>query len=158
MLVALIESARELEAVSEIARSTSRLSALMFGAADLAADLSAAVAWEPLLHARSQVVAAAATARIDTIDAPHSNPHDQLSLEMELPAAIALGFAAKAAIHPRQVAIINSALPPSAQAVQEARQILKQNRKGLGVVGAQMIDGAVARHARRVLAAAGEVA
>lgn len=158
VLVALIESARGLEAVFDIARSTPRLSALMFGAADLAADLGAATAWEPLLHARSRVMAAAAAAAIDAIDAPHFDLHDQLGLEAELRAVVALGFAAKAAIHPRQVAAINAALTPSAQAVEEARQVLIQNRKGVGVVGGQMIDEAVARHARRVLAAAGEAA
>lgn len=158
VLVALIESARGLEAASEIARSTPRLSALMFGAADFAADLGAAVAWELLLHARSRVVVAAAAAGVEAIDAPHFDLHDQVGLETGLHAAVALDFAAKAAIHPRQVATINAALTHSAQEIEEARQILVQNRKGVGVVGEQMIDEAVARHARRVLAAAGEAA
>ena len=157
-LVALIESARGLEAAPEIARSTPRLSALMFGAADLAADLGAPAAWEPLLYARSRVVAAAAAAGLDAIDAPHFALTDQAGLEAELRAAVALGFAAKAAIHPGQVAAINAALTPSAAAVAEAREILAQNEAGVGVVGGRMVDEAVARRARRILAAAGEAA
>ena len=77
-------------------------------------------------------------------------------LEAELRAALALGFAAKAAIHPGQVAAINAALTPSAAAVDEAREILAQNAKGGG--GGRMVDEAVARRARRILAAAGEAA
>jgi (S)-citramalyl-CoA lyase len=157
-LVALIESARGLEAAPETARSTPRLSALMFGAADLAADLGAPAAWEPLLYARSRVVAAAAAAGIGAIDAPYFDLKDQAGLEAELRAAVALGFAAKAAIHPGQVAAINAALTPSAAAVAEAREIVAQNEAGVGVVGGRMVDEAVARRARRILAAAGEAA
>ncbi|HEX8928032.1 MAG TPA: aldolase/citrate lyase family protein [Actinomycetota bacterium] len=156
--VALIESARGLEAAPGIARSTPRLSALMFGAADLAADLGAPAAWEPLLYARSRVVAAAAAAGIGAIDAPYFDLKDQAGLEAELRAAVALGFAAKAAIHPGQVAAINAALTPSAAAVAEAREILAQNEAGVGVVGGRMVDEAVARRARRILAAAGGAA
>ena len=157
-LVALVESARGVEAAPGIARSTPRLSALMFGAADLAADLGAPAAWEPLLYARSRVVAAAAAAGIGAIDAPYFDLKDQAGLEAELRAAVALGFAAKAAIHPGQVAAINAALTPSAAAVAEAREILAQNEAGVGVVGGRMVHEAVARRARRILAAAGGAA
>ena len=157
-LVALIESAAGLEAAPAIARATPRLAALMVGTADLAADLGTSAAWEPLLYARSRMVAAAAAAGIETIDAPYFDLRDQAGLETELRAAIALGFAAKAAIHPGQVGAINAALTPSAAAVAEARQILAENAKGVGVVGGRMIDEAVARRARRILAAAGEAA
>ena len=157
-LVALVESARGVEAAPEIARSAPRLSALMFGAADLAADLGAPAAWEPLLYSRSRVVAAAAAAGIGAIDAPYFDLKDRVGQEAELRAAVALGFAAKAAIHPGQVAAINAALTPSAAAVAEAREILAQNEAGVGVVGGRMVDEAVARRARRILAAVGEAA
>ena len=157
-LVALVKSAEGLEAAPAIARATPRLSGLMLGAADLAADLGAPAAWEPLLYARSRLVAAAAAAGIEAIDAPYFDLRDQAGLEAELRAAVALGFAAKAAIHPGQVGAINAALTPSAAAVAEAREILAENAKGVGVVGGRMIDEAVARRARRILAAAGEAA
>ena len=46
-------------------------------------------------------------------------------------------------------------LTPSAEAVERARAILAENAKGVGTVDGQMIDEAVARKARRTLAAAG---
>ena len=67
----------------------------------------------------------------------------------------ALGFGAKAAIHPAQIGVINAALTPTAEAVEKARAILAENAKGVGTVDGQMIDEAVARKARRTLAAAG---
>jgi (S)-citramalyl-CoA lyase len=68
---------------------------------------------------------------------------------------MALGFSAKAAIHPTQIGAINSALTPSAEAMDRARAILDENANGVGSVDGQMIDEAVARKARRTLATAG---
>lgn len=154
-LVALIESARGVALAESIAQATPRLDALFFGAADLAADLGAEVAWEPLLSARSRVVNAAALAGIAAIDSPFFALADEAGLRAEVTAAVRMGFTAKAAIHPRQIAPINEALTPTPEQVAEARQILEENAKGVGVVGGRMIDEAVARKARRVLAAAG---
>ncbi|MBP2312818.1 itaconate degradation C-C-lyase RipC [Azospirillum soli] len=155
-LVALIESARGIANVETIAQATPRLDALFFGAADLAADLGAEVAWEPLLAARSRVVNAAALAGIAAIDSPFFALGDEAGLRAETHAAVRLGFSAKAAIHPRQIAAINEVLTPTPEQVAEARLILAENTKGVGVVGGRMIDEAIARKARRVLAAAGE--
>jgi (S)-citramalyl-CoA lyase len=153
-LVALIESARGIAEAATIAQATPRLGALFFGAADHAADLGAECAWEPMLHARSSVINAAALAGLATIDSPFFAIADDEGLQREVAAVVRLGFTAKAAIHPRQVAAINEALTPSAEQVAEARLILEENAKGVGVVGGKMIDEAVARKARRILAAA----
>jgi (S)-citramalyl-CoA lyase len=154
-LIGLIESARGLAAVEAIATATPRLAGLMLGAADMAADLGAATAWEPLAFARGRLIAACALAGVTPIDAPFFDIRDEDGLKQEVAAAVALGFAAKAAIHPAQVGAINAALTPSAEAVQKARAILAENAKGVGTVDGQMIDEAVARKARRTLAAAG---
>ena len=154
-LVALIESARGIAMADAIAQATPRLDALFFGAADLAADLGAEVAWEPLLAARSRVVNAAALAGIAAIDSPFFALNDEAGLRAEVAAAVRMGFTAKAAIHPRQIPAINEALTPTPEQVAEARLILEENAKGVGVVGGRMIDEAVARKARRILAAAG---
>jgi (S)-citramalyl-CoA lyase len=53
-LVALIESAQGLAVAEAIAAATPRLEALLFGAADMSADLGAATAWAPLAYARSR--------------------------------------------------------------------------------------------------------
>jgi (S)-citramalyl-CoA lyase len=157
-LIGLIESARGLVAAEAIATATPRLTGLMFGAADMAADLGAATAWEPLAFARGRLIAACALAGITAIDAPFFDLRDEAGLKQEVAAAVALGFSAKAAIHPAQISAINAALTPSAQAVDKARAILAENAKGVGTVDGQMIDEAIARKARRTLAAAGREA
>ncbi len=154
-LIGLIESAHGLAAVEAIATATPRLAGLMLGAADMAADLGSATAWEPLAFARGQLIAACALAGVTPIDAPFFDLHDEAGLKQEVAAAVALGFSAKAAIHPAQIAAINAALTPSAEAVEKARAILAENAKGVGTVDGQMIDEAIARKARRTLAASG---
>ena len=156
-LIGLIESAHALAAVEVIATATPRLAGLMLGAADMAADLGSATAWEPLAFARSRLIAACALAGVTPIDAPFFDLPDEAGLKQEVAAAVALGFAAKAAIHPAQIGAIN-ALTQSAEAVGKARAILAENAKGVGTVDGQMIDEAIARKARRTLAAAGVTA
>src|ERR1700681_2151212 len=154
-LIGLIESARGLSAVEAIAAATPRLAGLMLGAAEMAADLGSATAWAPLAFARGRLIAACALAGVTPIDAPFFDLRDEAALKQEVAAAVALGFAAKAAIHPTQIAAINAALTPSAEAVDKARAILAENAKGVGTIDGQMIDEAIARKARRALAAAG---
>ena len=79
----------------------------------------------------------------------------KLDLKQEVAAAVALGFPAKAAIHPAQIGTINAAFTPSAEAVEKGAQILAENIKGVGTVEGQMVDEAVARKARRTLFSAG---
>ena len=155
-LVGLIESALGLASVEAIAGATPRLAALMLGAADMAADLGAATAWAPLAHARGRLIGACALSGVLPIDSPFFNIHDAAGLAGEVSDAAAFGFPAKGAIHPGQVDAINKALTPSKAAVDHAHQVLAANETGVGVVEGQMIDEAVARKARRVLAAAGQ--
>jgi (S)-citramalyl-CoA lyase len=155
-LVALIESAQGLAAVEEIAAATPRLAALLFGAADMSADLGAATAWASLAYTRSRLVAACALAGVVAIDSPFFDVKDNGGLTQETSQAVALGFAGKAAIHPNQIEPINAALTPHPDDVERARSIVAENAKGVGVVQGQMVDEAVARKARRILVAAGE--
>lgn len=153
-LIGIVESAAGLAAVEAISAATPRLAGLMLGAADLAADLGADAAWEPLAFARSRLVVASALHAVMPIDSPFFDIHDERGLREETGRAVALGFEAKAAIHPNQIAIINAALTPTEAAVAKARAIIAENAKGVGTVGGEMIDEAVARKARRLLAAA----
>jgi (S)-citramalyl-CoA lyase len=155
-LIGLSESARGLAAVEAIATATPRLAGLMLGAADMAADLGTAIAWKPLLALVSgRLITACAVTGVIPVDSPFFDLHDESGLKQEVAAAVALGFPAKAAIHPAQIDAINAALTPSAEAVERARKILAENVKGVGTVEGQMVDEAVARRARHTLVSAG---
>ena len=122
-LIPLIETPKGLRQALEIA-SAPRVAAMMFGGADFSGELGVALAWEPLLAARSALLLACAEAKVPSIDVPYINLDDLAGLEEECARARALGFAAKAAIHPAQVAAIEAAFTPTAAEVAEAEEAL----------------------------------
>ncbi|EFH81720.1 itaconate degradation C-C-lyase RipC [Ktedonobacter racemifer] len=151
-IIALIETVEAVAALEEIASHHPRPAAFLFGAADMAADLGAEAAWEPLLFTRSRLIQVGAMAGIVTLDSPYFNLSDEPGLRQETKAAANLGFHGKCAIHPGQIPTINEVLTPTEQEVEWARRVLEVNRQGVGSVDHQMVDEAIARRARRILA------
>ena len=152
-IVALIESGRGLAAAEAIAAHPA-VAALAFGGADLAADLNAELAWEPMLFARSRIVQAAAAASIGAWDVPYLDIHDTDGLARETAAAKALGYVAKLAIHPAQISTINAAFSPSSAQLDRARRVVaafEQARGGACQVDGKMVDVPVVKAARRTV-------
>jgi (S)-citramalyl-CoA lyase len=108
----IIETNAGLEAAHDIARASDRIDALFFGGVDMAAELRCQNAWEPLLHARSRVVHAAA-AGLDVIDVPWLDLDDPDGMRDAAEQARDLGFAGKGAVHPRQIAASTRSSPPA---------------------------------------------
>lgn len=157
-ILAAIETARGIAAAGGIAAQLGPRDALGFGGADLATDLGAAFAWEPLLTARAALVAAAATARLPVFDVPCLTLDDADALSDEAQRVRALGFTGKFAIHPAQVATIRATFTPGAAELAEARRIvaaLNAAAGGVARLDGRMIDAPVAQSARRTLARAG---
>ena len=154
-IIALIETAKAVGALGDIAGGEIKPTALVFGAADMAADLGAETAWEPLLWVRSRIIQAAAQAHIATFDSPYFDISDAEGLKREVKASASLGFQGKCAIHPAQIPTINEILTPTKEEVDKARQILVVNRQGVGSVDGKMVDEAIARKARLILERAG---
>ena len=152
--IALIESAKAFARLDEIARSSLRLVAFQLGSADLSADLRAASSWESMLYARSSLVRAAAAAGIDVIDTPFFDLSDAQELEEETRRVLRLGFTGKAAVHPKQIAVDQRRVLAHHGGNRARETVLAENEKGVGLVDGQMIDEAIARRARRVLALA----
>ena len=153
----IIEMNAGLEAVYDIARSSSRIDALFFGGIDMAADLRCKSAWEPLLYARSRVVHAAASAGIDVLDVPYLDLEDLKGMEVEARLAKDLGFGGKGAIHPKQIAPLNGVFTPSDEEVAKAEKILKafaEAGTGLVVVDGKLIEKPVLREMQRIVSVA----
>lgn len=152
-LVAMIETARGLENVADIAGMPD-VSALFLGAVDLAAELGCALEWDALLYARSRLVHAAALGRVGVIDVPHLGLDDVEGVGEEARAVAGLGFTAKAAIHPRQIEPIHEAFRPGPEEVDRARRLLDAyHRAGGGVISfeGRMVDRPVVEAARRTV-------
>jgi citrate lyase beta subunit len=119
--VPLIETVAGLSNAGAIA-AESGVAALMLGGADLAVQLGVELNWEPLMVARSQLVMAAASAGKPAIDVPYIHLDDEAGLVEECRRAKALGFAAKAAIHPAQIEPIHNIFRPTPEEIAEAEE------------------------------------
>ena len=153
-LIPLIETPRGLRHALEIARAPN-VAAVMFGGGDFAAELGVRLAWEPLLAARQQLLLACAEAHVPAIDVPFIALDDADGLARECAQAHSLGFAAKAAIHPRQIAAIEAAFGPSAEELAEAEEALAAFDAGGGQVlrfRGRMLEAPIIKHYRAVIA------
>lgn len=130
-LIPLIETPRGLRHALAIAEHPA-VSAIMFGGGDFSSELGVELAWEPLLAARQQVVLACAEVKKAAIDVPFIALEDEAGLAAECAKSRALGFSAKAAIHPRQLDAINTAFAPSEAEVSEAREAIAAFEAGGG--------------------------
>lgn len=156
-LQVIIETNEGLEACREIACASDRIDSLLFGGVDMAAELRVEPTWSALLHARSRVVHAAASAGIDLIDVPFLDLNDMEGLEREAALCAELGFTGKGAIHPKQLPVITKHFTPSAEQIARARRItaaFEEARTGLVVVDGKLIEKPVLRSMYRILAIA----
>jgi citrate lyase subunit beta/citryl-CoA lyase len=161
------ENARGVFALGSLAGASHRLKGVAWGGEDLAADLGAetnrgpdGLYTDPYRLARGLTLLAGAAAEVDAIDSVYTNFRDLDGLGVECREARRDGFAAKMAIHPAQVAVINEAFTPTAEALAHARMIVEafEANPDAGVVGiaGQMIDRPHLKQAQRLLARAGE--
>ena len=125
--------------------------AVIFGGADMSADLGADLAAEVTGYARNVLLTHAAAAAIPVIDSPFFDIADTDGLGQAVEHAVAEGFAGKAAIHPAQIPVINAAFTPDEDEIAWARKVIDANQVGVGAVDGSMVDEAVARRARRIL-------
>jgi citrate lyase beta subunit len=159
VLLALIETAKGIINLKEIAQSSPRLQALIFGAEDLAGDIGAVrtrPGWE-IFYARSAVVTYAAAFGLQAIDMVFMDLHDLDALRAECEQAAQMAYSGKQAIHPRQVDPIQLAFSPSPQAIEQAQRVVQaaaeQQQAGSGAfaLDGKMIDAPVVRAAEWVL-------
>ena len=155
-IVPLIETPLGLRRAAEIAAAPGVV-AMMFGGGDMAGELGTALAWEPLLYARQALLMACAEAGILAIDVPWIALDDQAGLAEEARRAHAIGFQAKAAIHPAQLDAIHAAMRPSPALIVEARDALAAHAAGGGGAirfNGRMLEAPIIRRYARIAAMA----
>lgn len=159
-LMVIIETGRALEAALDIAQASARIDTLLFGAADLSAELGSSLDWEALHYARGRAVHAAASAGLDLIDVPSLDIKDEDGLRREAHLAQRMGFTGKAAIHPVQIAPINEVFSPSAETIDFAHRVIKAyeaSDAGVALLDGKVVEMPVVRAMRRALAIAEKI-
>ncbi|CAL9310817.1 HpcH/HpaI aldolase/citrate lyase family protein [Streptomyces sp. SudanB66_2053] len=156
-LYALLETALGVEHAHAVATAHPALRGIALGEADLMADLGmredAGLDW-----CRARVVVAARAAGLaPPAQSVHPDIRDLEGLKASCVRGRALGFLGRAAIHPRQLPVIERAYLPTEREIEQAETVLKA---AAGTQGAQalpdgtFVDAAVVTAAHRTLALA----
>jgi citrate lyase beta subunit len=165
-----IETAAGFLEIREIARSSPRLEALIFGPGDYAASMhmpSASIGepdahdaaypghrWHAVMHT---IVAAARAHGLRAMDGPYAAFRDRPGFERSCAIARAMGSDGKQCIHPAQIEAANSAFSLTAEEVAQAVETMKAYQeaaaagRGTASLNGRMIDAANLRMARVVL-------
>ncbi|MBO8170453.1 MAG: CoA ester lyase [Bacillaceae bacterium] len=170
-LECLIETAKGMMNVDEIAFASPRLEAMVFGIADYSASITARTTaigghggeemfeypghrWN---YAISRMVVAAKAAGIQAIDGPYGAIDDPEGYRQSAAMASMLGCDGKWAIHPSQIELAEEIFSPTEEEVDKARRIIQAYEegmaKGAGAVAldGKMIDAASIKLAENVL-------
>jgi malyl-CoA/(S)-citramalyl-CoA lyase len=172
----IIETAAGISHVEAIASASPRMVAMSLGAADFAASMGMATTgiggtqenyymhregekyWSDPWHwATAAIVAACRTHGVLPVDGPFGDFSDEPGFRAQALRVATLGMVGKWAIHPSQVDLANEIFTPSAEAVQEAREILaameqaKAEGKGATTYKGKLIDIASIKQAEGIV-------
>jgi len=158
-LFAIIESARGVVNLKDIAKASKRLEALLFGAEDLTASLGGVRRPDApeLAYARSAVLIHAKAYSLQAIDTPYVEMDNLEGLAAETQTIMHMGYDGKLAIHPKHIPVIVAAFNPSAAEVEKARALIAAHeahqKSGAGVFSfeGKMVDMPIIRAAEQVL-------
>ena len=158
-LLVVIESARGVINLKEIAGSDSRLQALIFGAEDFSSDIGATrtLTGREVFYARSALVTHAGAFGIQAIDMIYINFHDTEGLKNEALKGAEMGFSGKQIIHPAQVNPIQESFTPSEEEIQKASQLLEsfdlhqEAGRGVFALNGKLVEAPMMKSAERIL-------
>lgn len=160
-----IETAAGFLYAREIAQSSPRLKALIFGPGDFAASMRMPMAsigefdgnddlypghrWHSVMQT---IVAAARANGLRCLDGPYAGYKDATGFERSCRIARAMGFDGKQCIHPAQIAAANAIFSPSPEEIAHARRVVEACEEGAAAsLDGKMIDAASTRMARVIL-------
>lgn len=159
-LMPIIETAKGLVNIRDVIGSTPRIKRAAFGAGDFTRDLN--LEWTPteeeLLYARSHITTLSRAAdREPPIDSVYINIKDTDGCARSARLGKQLGYQGKMAIHPGQVAPINTAYSPTEEEIAWARRLVaafaEAERQGLAALNFEgtMVDYPIVERARRLI-------
>jgi citrate lyase subunit beta / citryl-CoA lyase len=172
-LEVLIEEVEAIVHIEEIALSSPRLEALIFGPADYSASQGMdsrviegqvdGYPGDPWYYVRNRIAIAAHLAHIDAIDGAYADFKNPTGYHREATHARILGFAGKWVIHPNQIALANEVFSPTQEEIDYARRLdaayTGAQSQGVGAVAfeGKMVDVAIVRSVRNTIQKADQI-
>lgn len=149
-----IEEVEAVQNIDDIAASSDRLEALVFGPGDYSASQGVqldsigahgdkgAYPGDIWHYVRNRIVVAARANGLDAIDGPYGDFSDPEGCREEAIRTKTIGFTGKWVIHPSQIEVVNDAFAPDEEKVERARKVVDAMERGVeGGHGAVQLDG-----------------
>ena len=139
-LAPLIETAKAILNVDEIAQARSRLVAMCFGGEDYLNDIGCIDVYQEsaFVYPRARIINAARAAGILPVDTPYLDIGNLSDFGRAAREAYANGFAGVLLINPKQIEVANQSFSPTAEKIAAAKEIVqaieKAKNTGQGVV------------------------
>ncbi len=158
-LIPSIESAEGVVNTYDIASSSKRIAAIVFGVFDLLNDMGIEYTKQPdgAKYARAKIPLDAKAAGVYAIDAIWQDLQDQNGLKEDCMIGKNLGYVGKSIIHPDQISVTHDAFAPNKAEIEWASRVCdtytESTKKGKGatVVDGKMIDEVHYKRAKALL-------
>lgn len=154
----MLETASGVLHASEIARSSLRIDAVLYGGGDYTRETQGTATPDRAeqLFAMTLVLLAARTAFLDPIDSAALGVNEAAVVK-EAQQARALGYGGKTIMNPRHVDVVHNVFTPGREEVERAQRVIKayQDAEAAGVgvleIDGHVVDAAQVRIARRIV-------
>jgi citrate lyase subunit beta/citryl-CoA lyase len=158
-IIPLIETAAAVLNAQDICKASRRVIAIAYGCEDFIADLEGVhdTDHQSLFTPRAIIAMAARAAEVAPIDTVHINVHDMEDLEYNLKVAKNLGFEGMLILHPKELPLVHKYFSPSAEEVQEAKEMLhlyeeaQRDNKGVAILNGKFIGPPMVITAKKIL-------
>lgn len=156
----MMETARGILKVQEIAGSSPRLGGLVMGTSDLAKELHCAhtAMRLPMVTSLGLCLLAARAENLAILDGVYLDLSDDEGFRGSCVQGAEIGFDGKTLIHPKTIAVANEIFAPSAEEVERSRRIIAafdeatKEGKGVVVVDGKLIENLHVDNAKRLVA------
>lgn len=158
-LLPLIETTSAVLDVFNIARASSRITALCFGGEDFLQDLEGLHGQPPRAfdYPRAVIALAARSAGVLPIDTPYLDFNDEAGFIREETTSFEMGFAGILLIHPSQIPLAHRCFMPSEEEVRKSKEIVESIREaektgsGVAILHGKMIGPPMRKRAEKVI-------
>ena len=147
-IIPILESAKSIVNINEIAQSSSRIVALGFGSEDFVSDIDGIRDFDTnnsISFPRRLVPIVAKANNLEAIDAAYIKVHDLAGLRKHLEMGKILGYFGMWVLHPKQNCLVNEIFSPTEQEYEEAKDFLrlyedaKKLDKGVAIIEGKFV-------------------
>ena len=147
-IIPILESAKSIVNINEIAVSSSRIIALGFGSEDYVSDIKGVRDFNTnasISYPRSLVPIVARAHNLEAIDAAYIKVHDLEGLEKHLETGKILGYGGMWVLHPKQNELVNKIFSPTEEEFRDSKDFLrlyqeaKKINKGVAIIEGKFV-------------------